>query len=139
MIGIDTKVLLRLLLDDEPAQAARIEAWLARAPQTTGQVHIADVVLAEATSALASVYKQPKASLLTALQAPLSEPMFSFEDRQALAAAVLAFQTASCGFSDCLIVAKNLALGCAVTVTFDARMQLLTGAEGLPNQCGFAR
>ena len=133
MIGIDTNVLLRLLLDDEPAQAARIEAWLAGLPRTASQVHIADGVLAEATWALASVYQQPKAMQLTALQALLDEPMFNFEDRQALATAVQAFKTASCGFSDCLIVAKNLALGCASTVTFDKRMQSLTGAEGLPN------
>lgn len=133
MIGIDTNVLLRLLLDDEPVQAARIETWLASMPQTTGQVHIADVVLAEASWVLASVYRQPKAMLQNALQALLDEPMFNFEDRPALAAAVLAFKTASCGFSDCLIVAKNLALGCASTVTFDERMQLLTGAKGLPN------
>lgn len=131
MIGIDTNVLLRLLLDDEPAQAARIETWLAGLPQTVGQVHIADVVLAEATWTLASVYQQPKALLLTALQALLDEPMFNFEDRQALAAAVQAFKTASCGFSDCLIVAKNLARGCASTVTFDKRMQSLAGAAGL--------
>lgn len=133
MIGIDTNVLLRLLLDDEPAQAARIETWLAGLPQTASQVHIADGVLAEATWVLASVYQQPKAMLLTALQALLDEPMFNFEDRQALAAAVQAFKTASCGFSDCLIVAKNLALGCASTVTFDEHMQSLTGAEGLTN------
>ena len=94
-------------------------------------MHIADVVLAEATWALASVYQQPKAMLLTALQALLDEPMFNFEDRQALAAAVLAFKTASCGSSDCLIVAKNLALGCTSTVTFDKCMRSLRGAEGL--------
>ena len=131
MIGIDTNVLLRLLLDDEPAQAARIETWLAGLPQTSGQVHIADVVLAETCWTLASVYQQPKATLLTALQALLDEPMFNFESRATVAAALLAFKTASCGFSDCLIVAKNLALGCASTVTFDKRMQSLTGAEGL--------
>ena len=133
MIGIDTKLLLRLLLDDEPAQAARIETWLAGLPQAASQVHIADGVLAEATWALASVYQQPEPMQLTALQALLGEPMFNFEDRQALAAAVQAFKTASCGFSDCLIIARNLALGCASTVTFDVRMQSLTGAERLPN------
>ena len=49
MIGIDTNVLVRLLLDDDPAQSARIDTWLASLPATVGQVHIADVVLAEAT------------------------------------------------------------------------------------------
>lgn len=128
MVGIDTKVLLRLLLDDDPAQSARMDAWLATLPATAGQVHIANVVLAEAVWTLISAYKQPKAALLPALQALLGEPMFSFENRAAVAAAVDTFAAASCGFSDCLIVASNLAAGCRATVTFDKAMQDLPGA-----------
>jgi len=131
MIGIDTNVLLRLLLDDDPAQAARIDAWLSGLPAAAGEVHISDVVLAETTWTLASAYRQPKAEILKALQALLAEPMFGFENRGAVAAAVTTFETAACGFSDCLIVAKNHALGCASTVTFDLRMQGLPGAESL--------
>ena len=131
MIGIDTNVLLRLLLNDEPQQAARIDGWLAGLPAIAGQVHIADVVLAETTWTLASVYRQPKAELLKALQALLDEPMFGFENRPAVAAALAAFEAAACGFADCLILAKNRAMGCAATVTFDQRMQPLDGAVAL--------
>lgn len=131
MIGIDTNVLLRLLLDDDAAPSARIDAWLATLPATAGQVHIADVVLAETVWALSSAYRQPKAALLTALQAVLAEPMFSFEDRAALAAAMGTFAVATCGFSDCLIVARNLGAGCRATVTFDKAMQALPGAQAL--------
>lgn len=131
MIGIDTNVLLRLLLDDDPAQGARIAAWLSALPAAAGEVHVSDVVLAETTWTLASAYRQPKSELLKALLALLAEPMFGFENRGAVAAAVAAFETAACGFSDCLIVAKNQALGCASTVTFDLRMQGLAGAVPL--------
>ena len=128
MVGIDTNVLLRLLLDDDAAQSAHIDAWLAALPTTAGQVHIADVVLAETVWTLSSAYKQPKTAVLTALQALHDEPMFSFEDRAAVAAATATFAVAACGFSDCLIVARNLAAGCQATATFDKAMQALPGA-----------
>lgn len=127
MIGIDTHVLLRLLLDDDAAQSARIEAWLGTLPTMAGQIHLADVMLAEACWTLASVYQQPKSELLRALRGLLNEPMFSFDDRAAVESAVAAFERSSCGFPDCLIVARYKAAGCSATVTFDRRMQRLEG------------
>lgn len=129
MIGIDTNVLLRWLLDDDAGQSARIEAWLGTLPAAAGQIHLGDVVLAEACWTLASVYQQPKAALLRALRGLLDEPMFGFDDRGAVEAAVAAFQDASCGFSDCLVVARHRASGCSATVTFDKRMQRLEGVS----------
>ena len=129
MIGIDTHVLLRLLLDDDAAQGARLDAWLSTLPAAAGQVHLADVVLAESIWTLASVYRQPKAELLKALRGLLTEPIFAFEHRAAVQAAVDAFESASCGFADCLIVAKNQALSCTGTVSFDQRMGRLTGVS----------
>lgn len=129
MIGIDTNVLLRLLLDDDTAQRARLDAWLSTLPAAAGQVHLADVVLAEASWTLASVYRQPKSELLKALRALLAEPMFAFEHRAAVQHAVDAFESAGCGFADCLIVAKNQALRCSGTVTFDQRMGRLAGVS----------
>jgi predicted nucleic-acid-binding protein len=129
MIGIDTNVLLRLLLDDDPAQSARIEAWLGTLPAVVGQIHVTDVVLAEVCWTLASIYQQPKSELLRALRGLLSEPMFSFDNRAAVETAVAAYEGASCGFPDCLIVARNLSSGCTGTATFDRRMQKLPGAN----------
>ena len=90
-------------------------------------MHVADVVLAEASWTLASVYRQPKAELLKALRALLAEPMFAFEHRAAVQAAADSFEAAGCGFAGCLIVAKNQALQCTGTVTFDLRMGHLPG------------
>ena len=78
---------------------------------------------------MASVYRQPKPELLKALRALLAEPMFAFEHRAAVQAAVDAFEAAGCGFADCLIVAKNQALRCTSTVTFDQRMGRLPGVS----------
>ena len=90
---------------------------------------MADVVLAEASWTLVSVYRQPKSELLKALRALLAEPMFAFEHRAAVQAAADAFESADCGFADCLIVAKNQALRCTGTVSFDHRRGCLAGVS----------
>jgi predicted nucleic-acid-binding protein len=48
MIGIDTNILLRLWLNDAPAQNKRIDALLAKHGSTPGSLLVTDVVLAEA-------------------------------------------------------------------------------------------
>jgi predicted nucleic-acid-binding protein len=48
VIGLDTNFLLRLLLDDDAAQAARITRLFDEHVRKPGSAHIADVVLAEA-------------------------------------------------------------------------------------------
>ena len=129
MIGIDTNVLLRLLLDDDVAQGAKITNLFDSHVQAPGSARIADVVLAEAMWTLGSVYRQPKAALVRALQALLAQPAYAFEDRAAVKQALDAFAAGRAGFSDCLIVAKNAAAGCAFTATFDRALRGGAGAQ----------
>ncbi|WP_348063309.1 hypothetical protein [Roseateles sp.] len=46
-----------------------------------------------------------------------------------MTAAAALFKAASCGFADCLIVAKQQRLGCEFTATFDRRMARLPGVR----------
>jgi predicted nucleic-acid-binding protein len=129
MIGIDTNVLLRLWLDDDPAQSRRIDALLGAHGNEAGSLMVSDVVLAEAVWTLGSVYAQAKAEQLKAVRSLLAEAAFAFESRDAVTAALAAAEQASCGFSDCLIAAKHAALGCTFTATFDKRMRKLAGVR----------
>lgn len=129
MIGLDTNVLLRLWLNDDPVQAPRVEALLSEHGQGMGSLLVTDVVLAEALWVLASAYEQDKAAQLAAVHSLLDEPAFCFEHRDAVAVAANLFAKASCGFSDCLIAAKHQQLGCEFTATFDRRMAKLPGVR----------
>jgi predicted nucleic-acid-binding protein len=131
MIGIDTNVLLRLWLDDDPAQGKRIDALLADHGGTPGSLLVSDVVLAEGVWTLRSVFSQDKAAQLTAVRSLLDEAAFAFEDREAIVRAAAMFETASCGFSDCLVVAKHAHRGCDFTATFDRAMRKLPGVRVL--------
>lgn len=129
MIGIDTNVLLRVLLDDDAAQGARIDALFGSHVQVPGSARIADVVLAEALWTLGSVYGQPKSALVGALGALLAQPAYAFEDRTAVQQALDGYTRGRAGFADCLIVAKNAAAGCTFTATFDRVLRGLPGAK----------
>lgn len=131
MIGIDTNILLRLLLDDDPAQNERIDALLAQYGGTPGSLLVTEVVLAEAMWTLRSAYAQGKAALLTAVRSLLTETAFAFEDRDALERAVTLFEHSACGFADCLIAARCARLGCEFTATFDRAMRGLPGVRVL--------
>jgi predicted nucleic-acid-binding protein len=125
MIGIDTNILLRLWLNDDPAQNKRIDALLTEHGQAPESLLVTDVVLAESLRALKAAFNQNKASQLLAVRSLLDEAAFTFENRQAIEQAVTLFETASCGFSDCLMVAQHVQHGCEFTATPDRGMRKL--------------
>jgi predicted nucleic-acid-binding protein len=92
---------------------------------------VTDVVLAEAVWTLKSAYDQDKPAQLLAVRSLLDETAFAFEDREAVAAALSLFETGSCAFADCLVVAKHARQGCEFTATFDRGMRRLPGVKVL--------
>lgn len=131
MIGIDTNSLLRLWLNDDPAQNRRIDALLTVHGGMPGSLLVTDVVLAEAVWTLKSAFDQDKPAQLLAVRSLLNETAFAFEDREAIAAALGLFEAGSCGFADCLVVAKHARQGCDFTATFDRGMRKLPGVKVL--------
>ena len=125
MIGINTNILLRLWLNDAPAQSKRIDALLAEHGGTPGSLLVTDVILAEAVWTLRSAFDQNKAEQLLAIRSLLNETAFAFEDRDAVTQAADMFEHHNCGFSDCLVVAKHARHGCDFTATFDRGMRKL--------------
>ena len=129
MIGIDTNILLRLWLDDDPAQDKRIDTLLATHGGTPGSLLVMDVVLAKAVWTLRSAYHQDRQAQSLAVRSLLQEAAFAFEDREAVAAALDLFEASSCGFADCLVVAKHARQDCEFTATLDRGMRKLPGVK----------
>jgi predicted nucleic-acid-binding protein len=61
-----------------------------------GSLRVTDVVLVEAVWTLKSAFEQDKHVQLIAVRSLLEETAFSFEDREAVAAALPLFEAASC-------------------------------------------
>jgi predicted nucleic-acid-binding protein len=128
-MGLDTNVVLRLLLNDDPAQNSRVDALLDEHGQTAGALLVSDVVLAEVFWTLPSAYAQDQKAVLLALHGLLDEPSIAFESRDAVQSAVEQFTHSKCGFVDFLVTAKNAGLGAEFTATFDRRMAKLPGVR----------
>ena len=129
MIGLDTNALLRLLTDDDTAQAALLRKRLAALDATPESVLLNNVVLVETLWTLRRLYDFERSELQGLLEQLLSASTFCFENRQVVAQASALFQSSAADFSDCLIAAQNAALGCEATVTFDKAMAGLPGVE----------
>jgi predicted nucleic-acid-binding protein len=127
VIGLDTNVLLRFLLQDEPIQspiATRIvEQELSEA--TPG--FVSAVVLAEVAWVLESRYRLPQSDIAAVMEGLLRLDGLRLEHPLAVAAAVTATTEKNVDFADSLIslIAKDA--GCATTLTFDRRAQRLPG------------
>ena len=119
MIGLDTNVLVRLVVQDDRAQHAKVRALLDAEGPEPERFYVNQVVLAESVWVLRSVYRYRKPELLRFLNDVLGNRSLVIEDEPEVESALYLYQHGSADFADCLIAAKNLGAGCEVTITFD--------------------
>jgi predicted nucleic-acid-binding protein len=129
MLGLDTNVLVRLLVEDDAAQTQRALSLVDAAIAEEEVVLVSLPVLLETEWVLRSRYEIPPESILGLFRAALETRELAFEDEAAVEEALFNWQDGLSGFSDCLIVAHNRQLGCRSTATFDARAARLPGAS----------
>ncbi len=115
MIGVDSNLLLRWLLDDDPAQTAAAAAAL----QAGETVHLCDIVLAEVAWVLNRTYRLPRPAVARALRRVLGSAAVAVSHPAAVDAALTAYETGGPGLADHLIAHLNRAAGCRTTLTFD--------------------
>ena len=130
MIGLDTTILIRLLVRDDPGQTSLAERLLQEATDAGEQCFISDPVLCEMEWVLESSYRARREDVLAAMQELLAGDLFIFEDREVLHQVIERYQEGKADFSDCLIGAKARVKGARTTYTFD---------RVLPQEQGFTR
>jgi predicted nucleic-acid-binding protein len=129
MLGLDTNVLVRLLIEDDAAQTRRARSLVDAAVEQEEVVLVSLPVLLETEWVLRSRYEIPPEAILGLFRAALETRELAFEDEAAIEEALFNWQEDLSGFSDCLIVAHNRQLGCRSTATFDGRAARLPGAS----------
>ena len=120
MIGLDTNVLVRYIMQDDPAQSARsttlIESLDAANP---GFVSLVSIV--ELYWVLTSCYDLSDAQVASALEALIRTKPFVVERVDVVVRALRVFQAGKADWPDCLIERSAAHAGCSQTVTFDER------------------
>ena len=128
MLGLDTNVLVRLLIEDDAVQTRRARALVEKAVARHEVVMVSLPVLLETEWVLRSRYELSAALILGLFRAALETQELAFEDEAAVEEALFNWQDGHSGFADCLIMAHNRQLGCSSTATFDSRAARLPGA-----------
>jgi predicted nucleic-acid-binding protein len=121
MLGIDTTVVVRLVISDDAEQTRRARKLVDQSLSRDEPVLVSLLVLLESEWVLRSRYGFNREALLSIFRALLEARELSFEDEPAFEEALFHWKDSVCGFSDCLITAHNRQIGCRATATFDAK------------------
>lgn len=131
MIALDTNVLLRYLLQDDPDQAARATHLLDNLrPEAPGW--ISTIVMVELTWALERSYGKTRSEISLALQALLQSRELLAEHAQRQWQALRAYRDGKTSYANCLIAQTALAAGCEATYSFDADAIAHAGMQPVP-------
>lgn len=133
MKGLDTNVLVRYLVRDEPAQERAALRFIESAAERGEPILVNAVVLCELVWVLRSSYGYSKDDVAGAVEKILSAEQLEVEDVDAAWLALGDFRGGRADFADCLIGRRNLRLGCETTATFDGRLRGIPGFELLPH------
>jgi predicted nucleic-acid-binding protein len=119
VIGLDTNVLVRYMMQDDPRQSARatrlIDSLSAEEPGFVPLVAVVELVWV-----LSGSYGLARAQVATALEALLRSKELLIDRAALVSQAVSRYAISGADFADALIERIAAAKGCAATMTFDA-------------------
>lgn len=119
MIGLDTNILLRATLNDDPVQSPAAQQLLRSLGEEPGLVNLP--VLMEFFWVLRSRYKLPQARLAAIMRDLVEVENLQFEALEIVGKALAAFEARAADFPDMIIALRNRELGADSTYTFDKR------------------
>jgi predicted nucleic-acid-binding protein len=115
MGAVDTNVLVRLLVADDPGQTKRATAFL----ETRRPLWVSIVVLVETVWVLTTVYRWSKTQVVAMLQTATASRDFAFQSVEIVRAALRLYIPSKADFSDCLALELARAEGHLPFATFD--------------------
>ena len=122
MTAIDTNVLVRFLVGDDPAQARRAKALVDRLERREERAYVSDIVLCELVWVLTRSYGFERAQILPALERLAAARQLRFDSVDNVLRALSAYARGKGDFADYLIREQAKAAGCSAVVTFDRRL-----------------
>lgn len=122
MFAVDTNVVVRLLVGDDPAQQQAALMRLRKARASGGSVLVSPVVLAEVAWVLSSAYGYDRAQIAAALRGVLATPPFVVTPRAVVLSAIAQYERGPGDFADYLILELARAEGFTKLLTFDKRL-----------------
>ena len=129
MPGLDTNVLVRWILDDEPRQAARVQRLFEKVREQQLPLFVPSTVMLELEWVLRSRYEFDKSTVLGTFNALLETQELEFQDEPALERALSLYRQGSADFADCLHAGQCGSADRAPMITFDETAARLPSVE----------
>ena len=121
MIGIDSNILVRFLLDDDPVWSPRATKFIEEELSRENQGYVNIAVLVETIWSLRKSPLFERAKLATVVEGLLLFEKLVLAEREAVERALARYRAGGAGFTDYLIAELNRAVGIERTVTIDKR------------------
>ncbi len=129
MIGLDTNVVIRYLVQDDKRQSAAATRFIENSLTTDAPGYINHVTLCEIIWVLQRCYGVKKAQVREIIKALLGTKQLIVENVEVTWKALRAFDAKNADFCDALIGQVNIHSGCEHTVTFDKRAASFSGFD----------
>ena len=126
MIGIDTNVMVRYIVQDHPRQAKAASKLIEQSCSSDNPGYINHIVLCEIVWVLKRNYKLDKDIICQVIEQIMGTDRLMIEDIQLVWRALEAFKDTKADFADCLLGQKNLQAGCQYTATLDDAASVTT-------------
>jgi predicted nucleic-acid-binding protein len=124
MRAVDTNVVVRLVVRDDPAQVKLAEEFISRG------AWVSQLVLVETMWVLDAVYERTPQQIAAAIEMLLNHKELTLQDAEVAAAALEQFRKRpSVGFLDCLVVETARRAGHKPIGTFDRGLGKLPDVE----------
>jgi len=118
MIGLDTNVVIRYIVQDDAGQAGAATALIeSLTPETPGFISI--VTLIEIAWVLQRSYRLTREDIAEVIDGLLSSRQLVAERRAEAYHALATYKTSKADFADCVIERLGISAGCFITYTFD--------------------
>ncbi|HZT02222.1 MAG TPA: type II toxin-antitoxin system VapC family toxin [Steroidobacteraceae bacterium] len=118
MIGLDTNVIVRYVMQDDPKQSQKASKFIeSLTPEIPGFVPLVAVV--ELVWVLTSCYDLTREQVAQVLDALLRAKEIVLERAEQVSQALRTFSAGGADFADCLIERTAATAGCEQTMTFD--------------------
>lgn len=120
-VVIDTNLLVRYLIDDEPQKAKSVDSLLSRANKGELKILISSVVIAELVWVLESFYKMKADQITELVEAILNTPGIDIQDKLIIKAALKLYSSKEIDLIDAWIIEFAKAKGSKRIYTFDKK------------------
>ena len=121
MKALDTNVLVRFLIGDDPRQSSKVRNLVERAERDGQPLFISLPVLLETIEVLDSSYGCSRSDVLDAFEGLTLTPVFLFEKPEQVKEWIRRGRSERTGLADLLIGLTARDAGCEATLTFDRR------------------